>query len=420
MAEQDSNVDLVVIGAGAAGLAAAQTARAAGLNVTLLEASHRIGGRAYTEELAPGVAFDLGCHWMHSASLNPFVAIADRHGFHYEREGTLEPRVFRADRRWASEAEQAALKDFTERSMAAIARAGRDGSDAAVTEVTERDSPWTPMSDYWISLWTSRDADQVSAVDTASYRDTDENWPLKEGYGALVARHFAGEAVSLNAKVERIEWGAKDVRVHSIKGRVTARAAIVTVSTNILAGGEIAFDPPLPEWKQAAIHSLPLGNHNRICLLYERDVFGPDAPASIAVMEPDSEPLAFQIRPFGHDYVVGLTGGRFADWLERAGVEASVDLVKEKLKSVFGGEVTKHILRHDVTAWGGDPWVKGAYSAAAPGQAGSRTALARALDGKLFFAGEATSAEFMATCHGAYLTGIEAAKDAARFISEAR
>ncbi|MEE9301881.1 MAG: NAD(P)/FAD-dependent oxidoreductase [Alphaproteobacteria bacterium] len=415
MAEQDSNVDLVVIGAGAAGLAAARTARAAGLNVTLLEASHRIGGRAYTEELAPGVAFDLGCHWMHSASLNPFVAIADQHGFHYEREDAFEPRVFRAGR-WANEAEQAELKDFTERNAAAIARASRKENDAAVIEVTERDSPWTAMFDYWISLWTSRDAGRVSAVDTASYRETDEDWPLKEGYGALVARHFAGEPVSLNAKVKRIEWGAKDVRVHSVKGRVTARAAIVTVSTNILASGVIAFDPPLPDWKQAAIHALPLGNHNRICLLYDRDVFGPDAPASIAVMEPDSEPLVLEIRPFGYDYVVGLTGGGFADRLERAGVEASVDLVKEKLKSVFGGEVTKHILRHDVTAWGGDPWVKGAYSAAAPGQAPSRAELARALDGKLFFAGEATSAEFMATCHGAYLTGIEAAKDAARLM----
>ena len=110
--------------------------------------------------------------------------------------------------------------------------------------------------------------------------------------------------------------------------------------------------------------------------------------------------MSFEIRPFGFNYVSGMTGGRFADWLERAGIEASADLAKENLKKAFGSDITKHVVRHLVTAWRGDPWVKGAYSAARPGTVGQRARLADAIDRRLFFAGEATSNEFFATAHG--------------------
>ena len=174
------------------------------------------------------------------------------------------------------------------------------------------------------------------------------------------------------------------------------------------------FAPGLPDWKQEAIAALPLGNHNRICLVFDRNVFGEDHPRGIAVLAPNSEPMSFGIRPFGHNYVCGLTGGRFADWLERAGAEASADLAKEKLKQTFGADITKHVVRHSVTAWRGDRWVKGAYAAPGPGEAHQRAALARPIDDRLFFTGEATSREFWATAHGAYLSGISAAKAAAR------
>ena len=122
--------------------------------------------------------------------------------------------------------------------------------------------------------------------------------------------------------------------------------------------------------------------------------------------------MGFHIRPFGFDYVDGITGGRFGDWLERAGAEAAADLALENLKKAFGSDIAKHVTRHLVTAWRGDPWVKGAYSAARPGAAQQRARLAEAIDRRLFFAGEATSTEFFATAHGAYLTGIRAAEEA--------
>jgi monoamine oxidase len=226
MAEIPSSPDIVVIGAGAAGLGAGRRLTELGASFAVLEASHRVGGRGYTEEVAPGVPFDLGCHWLHSASLNPFVAMADEAGFTY-RKGTFDRTLhFAAD--WTAGTDAKDCEAFFERSHAALEEMQAKGQDAPVAEVVERDSPWTGAFDYWISLNTSVDSDQVSAVDLCNYRDTGEDWPLKDGYGNLIA-----------------------------------------VSTGILGGGNIRFTPGLPDWKQRAIADLPLGCHNRICLLFD-------------------------------------------------------------------------------------------------------------------------------------------------------
>ncbi|MHA1151834.1 MAG: flavin monoamine oxidase family protein [Alphaproteobacteria bacterium] len=411
-----TDTDVAIVGAGAAGLAAAKTLGDLGVPFVLLEASHRIGGRAFTEEVAPGAPFDLGCHWMHSASRNPFVAIADAHGFDYDKLG-FSPRM-RIAGAWASAAEEAERDAFMADNSERIATAAVAGPDLSAAEVTGRAGRWAPLHDYFFSLWTSFDVDRVSVVDLGNYLDTEEDWPLKQGFGALVARHAAAVPVTLNAQVSAIDWSGRALRLSTPKGEVQAQRVIVSVSTGILAGGHIRFDPELPDWKQRAIAALPLGNHNRICLIYDRNVFGEEVPRGAAVLDDGADPMSFSIRPFGYDYVVGLTGGRFADWLERAGEKAAVDLARENLKKAFGADIVRHVVGHNVTAWRGDPWVRGAYSAALPGQASQRPRLAEPLDGRLFFAGEATSTESYSTAHGAHLTGIDTAYKVARTLGK--
>jgi monoamine oxidase len=336
--------DVAIIGAGSAGLSAAHTARQLGLDFVLLEASHRIGGRGHTEQFAPGIAFDLGCHWMHSASRNPYVAIADRFGFTY-RKGTF-PRGLWIEGKWANADDHASLEAFFDRSEAAMMAAAGSGNYVSVAEATERDNRWTPLLDYWISVASSADSDQVSVEDNHNYVDTGEDWPIREGYGALIAKFGAG---------------------------------------------------------------LPLGTHNRIGLLFDRDVFGADnSNGGGSFLLPGDEPIGFSLRPFDQNYVVAFTGGRHAVWLERAGQQAAVDFAKDRLRKIFGGAITKHITRQIVTAWHGDPWVRGSYSAALPGQGHQRAELARPIDDRLYFAGEATSIDAHATAHGAYLTGAAA------------
>ncbi len=403
-----SAVDLVIVGAGAAGLAAAEAAAARGLTFHVVEASHRIGGRAYTEALAPGIPFDLGCHWMHCASLNPFVAIADRFGFHYRKDGAWRSTVF-AGSHWTTPPERAALDALMGANSAAIEAAAGRGEDVAVSEVIDLENAWASLHAYWFTLGTSRDVDEVSTVDAAAFNDTEENWPLREGFGALVARWAAGIPVTLNAAVERIRWNARGVVVETAKGSIEGRRLLLTVSTNMLASGRIRFDPPLPDWKLAAAADLPLGVHNRVGIMLNRDPFGPDMPPSATIMLGGDVPMSMQLRPFGLDYVVGVTGGRFGAWLERAGAAASLDYLTERLIAAFGGDIRSALSpRTIVTAWAGDPWTLGSYSAAVPGAGHRRQDLARPIDGVLYFAGEACSREFAATCHGAYLSGIAA------------
>lgn len=405
-----SDVDVAIIGAGAAGLSAAKTLMNADKSFIVLEASHRIGGRGYTEDVLPGVPFDLGCHWLHSASINPFTAIADGLGFTYSNESY--PRDGFTDGSWTTEDDSADFDAFFQRQEAALERIAEGDGDCSMFDATEREHRWTATFDYISSLDTSHDVDQVSATGGSAYNDTGENWPVREGYGTLIAKHAEGVPVSLNSAVTEIDWSGARLKLRTARGTVTAGRVIITVSTGILNAGDIRFTPDLPDWKHEAIAGLPVGNHNRICLAFDRDVFGPEAARGFIAHNSGDEPMSFNVRPFGYNYVVGLTGGRFADWLERAGQQASIDFTQRQLQAAFGSDITKHVVARIVTAWRGDPWVKGAYSAARPGQAHQRARLAETLDDRIYFAGEATSPDFFATAHGAHLSGIAAAKAA--------
>lgn len=411
----DSTYDLAIIGAGSAGLSAADTAAKAGLSVVLIEAAHRIGGRAYTDTESFSFPFDLGCHWMHSASLNPYVAIAEAHGHPYVKE--VYPRYThfgeRWGNRWASEAEEAERVAFNERCHEAIDAAVAAGRDVAFTDVTPREDRWTPLFDFWTSVGSSADSDQVSTLGSSAYNDTNENWPLTNGYGTLVAIHFASVPVELNCGAERIDWSGPDIIITTPKGDIRAARAMVTVSTGVLAAGAIEFTPRLPDWKLEAIAGLPLGSHNRVGFEFDRDVFGPSARGGYTAYNDTPETVAFQVLPFGRNHATGIYGGRFSAWLERAGPEAMANHALESLKEVYGYDVAKHVIKTTTSAWDGDPFVRGAYSCALPGHAGARAKLAETIDDKLFFAGEATSHEFHATCHGAYITGAARAREVA-------
>ncbi len=411
-----NTTDLIVIGAGAAGLAAGKTARERGLSVTVIEAAHRIGGRAFTDTETLGVPFDLGCRWMHSGSINPFVPTCESFGLAYSKDGYSFPDDMGKDcylgDHWADADEQAEIRAAAIAYFSAAEAAGERGDDVAVADVTERDGRWTPMLDHLMTLWTSHDADEISTLDMVRETDTDENWSVTEGYGALVARYGADLPVELNAGAERIDWGGPGVRVSTAKGTIEGRAALVTVSSSVLAAGGIWFDPVLPDWKIEAASGLPLGLANRIALLFDDDIFGDERPDGIAVISDDETPVSYSRE--GERLLVGHVGGRHAWWLEKAGSAAMVDFAVEGLVRALGSGVRERLVNSTVTAWGGDPFIRGSYSVALPGQADQRAKLAEPLADRLFFAGEATSPDHFATCHGAYMSGIAAAEAIAR------
>ena len=406
-----SATDVIVIGAGAAGLAAARALGQAGLQVVVLEADSHIGGRAYTEIMPDGSAFDLGCHWMHSASLNPFVQTADALGARYERRDGYGRCGYFRDGKWLGDQEIAIGQRAMKCREAAMAKAWEQGRDQSVLETVEREGPWTEALDYYDALDTSSDVDQISIGDIVSYNDTEENWPVVDGYGALVARWAADVPVQLNTAATTIRWDNSGVSVETHRGVLQAKCAVIAVSTGVLGSGDIRFLPELPAEKGQAIEALPLGNYNRIRLVVDRHLFADDVPERIVTEQSGNPPMQLSVRPYGFDCVIGIVAGRYADWLERAGPGAGREAVTRALCELFGENMRNQIRSDRQSAWRGNAFVRGAYSTSAPGQFHQRAVLSQAIQNKLFFCGEATSTDHFCTCHGARMTGERVAQE---------
>ncbi len=406
--------DVIIIGAGASGLSAAKELTRLGLSFTVVEGSHRIGGRAYSEEIAPGVWFDLGCSYLSQGETNPFVAIADELGvvLGKDRGDLFEDSNIRLHKNGVplSSIESEAYTAYLSECDAAVTAAADRGEDIAIVDLVDIDSEFATIFMHSMADYCTRDIDEVSSVDFAN-TDKGSDIPVLNGYGNLVAAWGSDVTVSLNTKVARIDWSGVGVSVETSRGALRGRAVLCTVSTGILAAGEIEFVPALPDWKMEAVLGLPTGTENKICLHFDRDVFGPDGRGFHYTWNDEGLAGGFEASVMGLNTAVAFTGGRFAVWLEKQGQQAGHEYAVDRVAEVFGNDIRKHVTRSIVTAWTTEPWTRGSYSCALPGQAHQRTELARVLGDRLFFAGEATTIHDYAFCHGAYRSGIRAAQE---------
>jgi monoamine oxidase len=402
-----SEVDVAIIGAGAAGLGAARVLESSGLSVIVLEARDRIGGRAHTILAAPDITFDLGCGWLHSADKNSFVAIARQLDFAVDK--TLPPwreRLFEAGFPVELRDEfLEALGTFYGRAE----QAAKDSRDAAASSCLEPGNRWNPMIDAVSTYINGVTLDRVSLHDMDAYEDTEINWRTRRGYGALIAAYGAPCPVALNAQVELIDHSGKRVRIETADGALTANKVIVTVPTNLIAAETIRFDPPLPAKVEAA-RGLPLGVDDKVMLrLADADALTKDTGLRGATMR--TAMGGFHIKPFGQPCIEGFFGGPFARELEDAGEGAMAAQAIDEIVAMLGSNYRSKLTPLAESRWAHDPFAQGAYSAALPGHAGARAVLATPADGRLFFAGEATSPNFFSTAHGARDSGERAARE---------
>jgi monoamine oxidase len=415
-----SETDVIIIGAGAAGLSAAKELARLGLSYTVVEGSHRIGGRAYSEEIAPGVWFDLGCAWLVGGAANPFVAIADELGITLSKDKShlFEQENHRFQRNGAplNDDQRAACLRFYDDSYKAITAAAKQGRDVAISDVVDMEDEFAPPLLGSIASGWGKDIDLVSTADHASATG-ELGFQALHGYGNLIAAWGADVAVSLNTRVERIDWSGHGVTVETPKGTLTGRAVLSTVSTGILASGDILFAPVLPDWKTEAINNLPMGTENKMGVYFDTDVFGADGRGHFSTWNDDGNSAKVDASVQGLNTAAVFVGGRHGVWLEKQGRQACHDFAVDRVADIFGHDIRKHVSRTIVTAWSTEPWVRGSWTCALPGQAHQRANLQRPVHDRLFFAGEATVYGGQGTCHGAYQSGIQAAQEIAGLLS---
>jgi len=412
-----TDADVVVIGAGAAGLAAAHRLAERGISTLVLEARDRTGGRAHTVITSAGYPVDLGCGWLHSADRNPWVPIARALGFGIDE--TLPGWGGRLSRMGFSEAEQADWFRTREEFYARLERAAAE-PDRPASTLLEPGNRWNHMLDA-ISTWANGvELHRLSVHDYYRYDSTDNNWRVREGYGALVSRYGAEAPVRLGTPVRRIDWSGRAVALETDRGSVRTHAIILTVPPSVIAAETIAFTPSLSPAKLAAAHGLPLGVDNKLYLALEGDWPEIDGNWHVFGSAERTETAAYQLKPLGQPLVEMFTGGKLALDLERAGMAAMMAFALDELAGVLGSRIRTHLKPVAASAWAGDPFARGSYSYALPGHAEDREAWGEPVGERIFFAGEAVSSHDFSTTHGAYLSGLEAADRAAAVVPVTR
>jgi monoamine oxidase len=401
------DVDVVIVGAGSAGIAAARVLERAGHSFQLIEAMDRIGGRAWTSNEPFGVPFDIGCAWLHAADRNPYYPEAQSAGWTlYHHDMNVDHLYFGTDR--ADEAVIAEMKVADARLQALIE--AHEGVDDRLGTLLEKGHALRAAATFSGPMDFAQDEDEISIADFKAAADLDPNYFTREGFGALVARFGADVPVTLSTPVRRIGWGGPGVSVETAKGTIRADKVIVTASPAVLAFEEIAFDPPLPEAHMASFFDLPMGMLTKIPVEIMGTRLGLEPFADLLIERHARHDVYFLCFPFDLDLMVGFVGGDFAWEMEAAGVDAGVDFVTDRLAGIFGNDIRGRIGRSMMTRWGGERYVRGAYAAARPGKSEARQILMQPVAERIYFAGEALAGPLIQTCGGARLSGESVAR----------
>ena len=424
-------VDVIVIGAGLAGLAAASKLQEEGLSVLVLEARNRMGGRAYTHKIS-GTPVDLGASWIHGSRRNPMMQLVRKHDIPvdvctyeaftlFDDEEMLDDDVIEETGTFAD-----GLYDWIEKLCHRHPTTSPDISVAAAMaqDIDRRGRPdlMDPRGFDWsLGVFAMNEGIDAGQISLRYFEDDDpfggEDYLLLEGYGRVVEVLADGLDVRLKHVVEEVRHRPDRVEVVTNKGSFEAERAIITLPLGVLKSGAVTFTPALPEAKQTAIDRLGVGLLDKVIHVYEHpfwddDVFE-DRCDVFGRIDQSAGPMTwtFNLEGFvGAPILVSFYAGDKAREVEhRDDADVAAEL-EASMREVFG-ELYQPPKKVVVTRWHRDPYSRGAYAHIPVGSSGTfYDDLARPTSTRLYFAGEATNRDHPATAHGALMSGYREAE----------
>jgi monoamine oxidase len=406
--------DIVVIGAGAAGIAAARRVMAANRKVIVIEASGQIGGRCATDATSFDVPFDRGARWLHTPDTNVLIKLARTAGI--DVAPAPPSQKLRIGRRNARAGETEDLLATLVRANRAIDDAARKGDISCAAALPKDLGDWAGTIDFVLGAYaTGKDLKDLSTLDQFRAQDRAIDVGTRQGLGTLMGKLGESVPVALSTPATRVSWSGRDISVETPSGRIAARAAIVTVSSNVLVSGAIKFTPELPKRQLDAAAKLSLGSYDRIALQLAGNPLGLGRDELMIEQSTDTRTGALFANIGGSSLCTVDVAGSFGRDLAAQGEAAMTAFAVEWLAKLFGSDIKGAVKRSAATRWNASPFVLGAMSGAAPGGQGSRRVLTEPM-GNLFVAGEATHETLWGTVDGAWESGERAADAALRKI----
>ena len=404
--------DVLIVGAGAAGIAAARRVAAAGRRFVVLEASERWGGRCFTDMRTFRIPYERGARWIYMPDLNPLAKLALKAGLDiYPMPAGQRLRIGLRDAR------EGETEDFFAnlvRCNRGISDAARGKVDVSCAQALPNDlGDWRPTMEFVLgNFGCGKALSDISAMDLAKSAEREVAAFCRQGLGTLVGKLAFGSPIQFSSPVTRIAWGDRLVEAETRGTLLTARAAIVTASTAVLASGKIKFQPGLPARHAEAIGKLGLGSYEHVAIEFAGNPLGLRSDDLIFEKAAGPRTAALLGNVSGSRLCVVEIAGRLAADLAGDGEAAMTTFAIDWLAGLFGSGLKRAVERTHATRWTKEPWILGAFSAAAPGGQWARKALSEPLDERLWFAGEAVHETLWGTIAGAWEAG-ERAADAA-------
>lgn len=416
---------VVVIGAGLAGLAAARHLTNQGYDVLVIEARQRVGGRIWTSTHWPDMPLDFGATWIHGVKGNPLTRIADL--IRAQRLATSYNRsiAYNSAGSPLTKAEETRLDKLRRTLFATLSKAQNKGSDISIRQALQPLlSQLAPASEAYrfFHFILSGDIEQEYAGSSqhlsALWYDHAKSYPggdvlFAQGYRVIVDYLAKGLNIKLGQVVKEIRWSEPVVRILTQDNEFLADHLLVTLPLGVLQSQSVTFTPPLPSSKQTAIAKLGMGVLNK-CYLRFPSAFWPDDVDWLEYIPEQpgewTEWVSFQ-RAANMPILLGFNAADRGREIEAWSDQAIVASAMKTLRTLYGANIPEPI-DYQITRWASDPFALGSYSYNPVGATPTmRKALAAPLGKSVFFAGEASEPNYFGTAHGAYLSGLRAAKD---------